>query len=175
MDANGNISVGTKINLKKVTFGDSELTNVRASVVRNQKASCCSDSDTQNQSFCPHDTSTVPISALPIHCPLFKVQFSHHSTLFVVRHPLDGRTSRHFAALSDTAVFVHSFVNEMTGARQMYNQVCATGYFRIASAAHTSLNRLRIHTGSLKMGCSAKFDVHRVLASPFHHARCGAT
>lgn len=38
MDANGNVSVGTKINLKKVSFGDSELTNVRASVVRNQKA-----------------------------------------------------------------------------------------------------------------------------------------
>ena len=38
MDANGNVSVGTIINLKKVTFGDSELTNVRASVVRNQKA-----------------------------------------------------------------------------------------------------------------------------------------
>ena len=38
MDANGNVSVGTKINLKKVTFGDSELTNVRVSVVRNQKA-----------------------------------------------------------------------------------------------------------------------------------------
>lgn len=38
MDANGNVSVGTVINLKKVAFGDSELTNVRASVVRNQKA-----------------------------------------------------------------------------------------------------------------------------------------
>lgn len=38
MDANGNVSVGTVINLKKVSFGDSELTNVRASVVRNQKA-----------------------------------------------------------------------------------------------------------------------------------------
>ena len=38
MDASGNVNVGTVINLKKVTFGDSELTNVRASVVRNQKA-----------------------------------------------------------------------------------------------------------------------------------------
>ena len=38
MDANGNVSVGTVINLKKVSFDDFELTNVRASVVRNQKA-----------------------------------------------------------------------------------------------------------------------------------------
>ena len=38
MDANGNISVGTVINLKEVTFGEQSLTNVRASVVRNQKA-----------------------------------------------------------------------------------------------------------------------------------------
>lgn len=38
MDANGDISVGTVINLKKVDFGGLELNNVRASVVRNQKA-----------------------------------------------------------------------------------------------------------------------------------------
>lgn len=38
MDANGNVNVGTVINLKKVEFGDLSLTNVRASVVRNQKA-----------------------------------------------------------------------------------------------------------------------------------------
>jgi clan AA aspartic protease (TIGR02281 family) len=37
-DANGNVSEGTVINLKKVQFGDLELNNVRASVVRNQKA-----------------------------------------------------------------------------------------------------------------------------------------
>lgn len=38
IDANGDISVGTVINLKNVTFGGLELENVRASVVRNQKA-----------------------------------------------------------------------------------------------------------------------------------------
>ena len=38
MDANGNVSVGTVINLKNVYFGDLKLTNIRASVVRNQKA-----------------------------------------------------------------------------------------------------------------------------------------
>mgnify|MGYP002626559774 CR=1 FL=1 len=38
MDANGNVSVGTTINLKEVNFGGLNLTNVRASVVRNQKA-----------------------------------------------------------------------------------------------------------------------------------------
>ena len=37
-DALGNVSEGTVINLKKVQFGDVELENVRASVVRNQKA-----------------------------------------------------------------------------------------------------------------------------------------
>ncbi len=38
MDANGDISVGTIINLNRVNFGGLELNNVRASVVRNQKA-----------------------------------------------------------------------------------------------------------------------------------------
>lgn len=38
MDANGEVSVGTIINLRKVNFGGLELKNVRASVVRNQKA-----------------------------------------------------------------------------------------------------------------------------------------
>jgi predicted aspartyl protease len=38
IDANGDVSVGTVINLKKVNFGGLELNNVRASVVRNQKA-----------------------------------------------------------------------------------------------------------------------------------------
>lgn len=38
MDANGDVSVGTVINLKNVNFGGQSLTNVRASVVRNQKA-----------------------------------------------------------------------------------------------------------------------------------------
>ena len=38
MDANGNVSVGTTINLKSVDFGGLTLNNVRASVVRNQKA-----------------------------------------------------------------------------------------------------------------------------------------
>lgn len=37
-DANGNISEGTEINIRKVNFGGMELTNVRASVVKNQKA-----------------------------------------------------------------------------------------------------------------------------------------
>ena len=38
IDANGDVSVGTVINLKNVNFGGLDLTNVRASVVRNQKA-----------------------------------------------------------------------------------------------------------------------------------------
>lgn len=38
MDANGNVSVGTVINLKNVNFGDFTLKNIRASVVQNQKA-----------------------------------------------------------------------------------------------------------------------------------------
>ena len=38
MDADGDISVGTIINLKEVYFGGHTLENVRASVVRNQKA-----------------------------------------------------------------------------------------------------------------------------------------
>ena len=38
MDANGNVSEGTEVNLRCVKFGESELANVRASVVRNQKA-----------------------------------------------------------------------------------------------------------------------------------------
>lgn len=38
MDANGDINVGTVINLKSVTVGNYELNNVRASVVRSQKA-----------------------------------------------------------------------------------------------------------------------------------------
>lgn len=38
MDANGNVSVGTVINLKNVNFGDFTLNNIRASVVQNQKA-----------------------------------------------------------------------------------------------------------------------------------------
>lgn len=38
MDANGDISEGTIVNLRNVNFGDLELDNVRASVVRNQKA-----------------------------------------------------------------------------------------------------------------------------------------
>lgn len=37
-DAVGNVSEGTVINLRKVQFGDVELDNVEASVVRNQKA-----------------------------------------------------------------------------------------------------------------------------------------
>lgn len=38
MDANGDITEGTIVNLQKVNFGGLELDNVRASVVRNQKA-----------------------------------------------------------------------------------------------------------------------------------------
>ena len=38
MDANGNVTVGTVVNLKNVVFGGMTLNNVRASVVRNQKA-----------------------------------------------------------------------------------------------------------------------------------------
>lgn len=38
MDANGNVSVGTVINLKQVDFGGFTLNNVKASVVLNQKA-----------------------------------------------------------------------------------------------------------------------------------------
>jgi clan AA aspartic protease (TIGR02281 family) len=38
MDANGDVSVGTIVNIKTVNFGGLELNNVRASVVRNQKA-----------------------------------------------------------------------------------------------------------------------------------------
>lgn len=38
MDANGDVNVGTIINLKDVNFGGQSLNNVRASVVRNQKA-----------------------------------------------------------------------------------------------------------------------------------------
>ena len=37
-DANGNVSEGTTINIRKVNFGGLMLENVRASVVRNQKA-----------------------------------------------------------------------------------------------------------------------------------------
>lgn len=38
IDANGNVSVGTVFIIKKVNFGGLELNNIRASVVRNQKA-----------------------------------------------------------------------------------------------------------------------------------------
>ena len=38
MDANGDITVGTVINIKEVSFGDCVLSNVRASVVKNQRA-----------------------------------------------------------------------------------------------------------------------------------------
>lgn len=38
LDANGNVSVGTIVNLRNVYFAGFELTNVRASVVRNQNA-----------------------------------------------------------------------------------------------------------------------------------------
>lgn len=38
LDANGNVSEGTVINLRKVKFGESELNNVKASVVSNLKA-----------------------------------------------------------------------------------------------------------------------------------------
>lgn len=37
-DANGNVSEGTIINIRQVDFGGMKLKNVRASVVRNQKA-----------------------------------------------------------------------------------------------------------------------------------------
>lgn len=37
-DANGNVNEGTVLNLKNVNFGGIELKNVKASVVRNQKA-----------------------------------------------------------------------------------------------------------------------------------------
>lgn len=37
-DANGNVSEGTIINIRQVDFGELKLENVRASVVRNQKA-----------------------------------------------------------------------------------------------------------------------------------------
>ena len=37
-DANGNVSEGTIINIRQVNFGELKLENVRASVVRNQKA-----------------------------------------------------------------------------------------------------------------------------------------
>ncbi len=39
IDANGNPNDETVINLKKVTFGDAELTNVRASISKSLKAS----------------------------------------------------------------------------------------------------------------------------------------
>lgn len=38
VDANGDVSEGTVINLREVEFGGVKLTNVKASVVRNQKA-----------------------------------------------------------------------------------------------------------------------------------------
>jgi len=38
VDANGNVNVGTEFIIKKVNFGGLELNNIRASVVRNQKA-----------------------------------------------------------------------------------------------------------------------------------------
>ena len=38
VDANGNVSEGTTINISRVDFGGLKLENVRASVVRNQKA-----------------------------------------------------------------------------------------------------------------------------------------
>lgn len=38
LDANGNISEGTMVNIRNVDFGGLKLENVRASVVRNQKA-----------------------------------------------------------------------------------------------------------------------------------------
>lgn len=36
MNANGDITEGTVINLRKVNFGGLELTNIKASVVKNQ-------------------------------------------------------------------------------------------------------------------------------------------
>lgn len=38
MDANGDISIGTVLNIKKITFGGLELENVRASVVESNNA-----------------------------------------------------------------------------------------------------------------------------------------
>jgi clan AA aspartic protease (TIGR02281 family) len=38
MDANGDVTVGTVVNLRNVNFGGLDLDNVKASVVRNQKA-----------------------------------------------------------------------------------------------------------------------------------------
>ena len=38
MDANGDISIGTVLNIKKITLGDLELENVRASVVESNNA-----------------------------------------------------------------------------------------------------------------------------------------
>lgn len=38
MTADGSISEGTVINLRRVNFGGTELNNVRASIVKNQKA-----------------------------------------------------------------------------------------------------------------------------------------
>jgi clan AA aspartic protease (TIGR02281 family) len=38
IDANGDVSVGTVLNIKKITFGGLELENVRASVVENNVA-----------------------------------------------------------------------------------------------------------------------------------------
>lgn len=38
MDANGDVTVGTVINIKEVSFGNCELSNVKASVVKNQRA-----------------------------------------------------------------------------------------------------------------------------------------
>jgi predicted aspartyl protease len=38
VDANGDVSEGSIVNLRNVNFGGLELTNVHASVVRNQKA-----------------------------------------------------------------------------------------------------------------------------------------
>ena len=38
MDANGDISVGTVLNIKRITFGGLDLENVRASVVESNNA-----------------------------------------------------------------------------------------------------------------------------------------
>ena len=38
MDANGDISIGTVLNIKKITFGGLDLENVRASVVESNNA-----------------------------------------------------------------------------------------------------------------------------------------
>ena len=37
-DANGNINEGTTLNIRKVEFGELKLENVKASVVKNQRA-----------------------------------------------------------------------------------------------------------------------------------------